>query len=38
MENFVEVEVLIDDAAELAAQAVCPCGTGMCCNSIATEV
>ncbi len=30
MENFVEVEVLADDAAELAADAVCACGSIMC--------
>lgn len=30
MENFVEVEALVDDAAELAAEAVCACGCGMC--------
>lgn len=29
MENFAQVEVLIDDAAELAAEAVCACGCGM---------
>jgi hypothetical protein len=32
-ENFVEIEVLIDDAAELAAEAICACGCGMSCNS-----
>lgn len=29
MENFAEVDVLVDDAAELAAEAVCACGCGM---------
>jgi hypothetical protein len=29
-ETFVEIEVLTDDAAELAAEAVCACGGGMC--------
>jgi hypothetical protein len=31
-ETFVEIEVLIDDAAELAAEAICACGCGMTCN------
>lgn len=35
--NFVEIDVLADDAAELAAEAVCACGCGMCCNCISTE-
>ncbi len=30
MENFMEVEILTDDAAELSADAVCACGCGMC--------
>ncbi len=29
MENFAQVEVLIDEAAELAAEAVCACSCGM---------
>ena len=33
-ETFVEIDVLIDDAAELAAEAVCACGCGMTCNCI----
>lgn len=32
-ELFVEIDVLIDDAAELAAEAICACGCGMTCNS-----
>jgi len=33
-ETFVEIDALIDDAAELAAEAVCACGCGMTCNCI----
>lgn len=33
-ELFVEIDVLVDDAAELAAEAVCACGCGMTCNCI----
>lgn len=29
-ETFVEIDVLTDDAAELAAEVVCACGFGMC--------
>ncbi|MFY9826383.1 MAG: hypothetical protein WAM82_33780 [Thermoanaerobaculia bacterium] len=32
-ETFVEIDVLVDDAAELAAEAVCACSCGMCSNS-----
>lgn len=28
--SFVEIESLVDDTAQLAAEAVCPCGCGMC--------
>ena len=36
MENeiFVEIDVLVDDAAELAVEAVCACSCGMTCNCI----
>jgi hypothetical protein len=37
-ETFVEIEVLIDDAAELAAEAVCACGCGMSCNCISPSL
>lgn len=33
-ETFVEIDVLIDDAAELAAEAICACGCGMCSNTV----
>ena len=28
--NFVEIDALVDDAAELSAEAVCACGCRMC--------
>lgn len=28
--SFVEIDALVDDTAELAAESVCPCGCGMC--------
>jgi hypothetical protein len=37
-ETFVEIDVLIDDAAELAAEAVCACSCGMCSNSISPSL
>jgi hypothetical protein len=27
--NFVEIEVLVDDTAELSAEMICACGCGM---------
>lgn len=30
-EIFLEIETLVDTAAELAAEAVCPCHSGMSC-------
>lgn len=36
-ETFVEIDVLIDGASELAAEAVCACGCGMCSCSIVPE-
>lgn len=37
-ETFVEIDVLIDDAAELAAEAVCACGCGMCSNTVVPQL
>jgi hypothetical protein len=34
-EIFVEIEALMDSAAELAAEAICPCTSGMCCCCVA---
>ena len=36
-ETFVEIEVLIDGASEMAAEAVCACGCGMTCCCLATD-
>jgi hypothetical protein len=36
-ETFVQIEVLIDDAAELAAEAICACGCGMTCNTFSVS-
>ena len=36
-ETFVEIDVLIDGASELAAEAICACGCGMTCCCVATE-
>ncbi len=33
-ETFVEIDVLTDDAAELAADAICACGFSMCSSCV----